>query len=77
MDYHPTNRFVNFLLGGFKAHAAHHLFHHICHIHDMEFLKIIQLTAQELNQLYQQTTFLKAIGAHFKYLKKRGMVQNI
>jgi linoleoyl-CoA desaturase len=72
MDYHPTNGFVNFLLGGFNAHAAHHLFPHICHIHYTKISEIIQQTAKEFKQPYHQTTFVKAIGAHFKYLKKMG-----
>jgi linoleoyl-CoA desaturase len=40
VDYNPESRFFNWTLGGFNAHALHHLLPNICHVHYLEILPI-------------------------------------
>jgi fatty acid desaturase len=42
MDYSPDSRLANWLLGAVNAHAAHHLFPEVCHVHYVALSKIIR-----------------------------------
>lgn len=72
LDFHPRSRAAGWLFGGFNAHVAHHLFPAVCHIHYAEISKIIRQTADEFHYPYHETTLLRAIGSHFRYLKRLG-----
>jgi linoleoyl-CoA desaturase len=73
LDYSPTSRLANFLLGGFNAHAAHHLFPDVCHVHYVEISKIIKVTAHELGLRYNELPYLAALRSHFRFLKRMGV----
>jgi linoleoyl-CoA desaturase len=72
LDYCPTSRLANFLLGGFNCHAAHHLFPEVCHIHYVAISKIVKQTALELGLTYHELPFLSMICSHFRFLKRLG-----
>lgn len=73
LDYNPESRALNFLLGGFNAHTAHHLFPGMCHVHYRKIIPVIRQTAKEFGMHYNETTYSKAIRSHFRFLKKMGM----
>ena len=72
LDYYPTNKFVNFFLGGFNSHAAHHLFPHLPHTLYTDITPIIQRLVTKYNYRYNESTLPKAIASHFRYLNKMG-----
>jgi linoleoyl-CoA desaturase len=72
LDYCPTSRVANFLLGGFNCHAAHHLFPDVCHVHYVAISAIIQETCQEYGVPYHVSPFFAMIRSHFRFLKRMG-----
>lgn len=42
VDYNANSVFFNWTLGGFNAHAIHHLFPNVCHVHYLEILPIFR-----------------------------------
>lgn len=73
LDFHPTNPFLSFWLGGFNAHVAHHMFPHVCSVHYPEISRIIQETAAEFDMPYQQMAIHELVLGHFAYLRDLGM----
>jgi linoleoyl-CoA desaturase len=72
VDYHPSNKWVNFLFGGMSAHVAHHVFPHISSVHLPEVTKIIKRTCFEYGQPYHEASLFSLIKTHFKMLKSLG-----
>jgi linoleoyl-CoA desaturase len=72
VDYNVDSKFLNWVLGGFNAHTLHHLFPNICHIHYLDMVKILRTTSEEFGIRYNETTYLKALQSHFRFLKKMG-----
>lgn len=72
MDYSPESRLANWLLGAVNAHAAHHLFPDVCHVHYVALSKIIRETAQEYGVPYHAMPFPAALRSHFRNLKRMG-----
>lgn len=72
LDYCPTSRLANILLGGFNCHAAHHLFPEVSHVHYVAISKIIKATAGELGLRYNELPYLAMIRSHFRFLKRMG-----
>jgi linoleoyl-CoA desaturase len=72
MDYSPDSRAANWLLGAVNAHAAHHLFPDVCHVHYVALSKIIRETAQEFGVPYHAMPFPAALRSHFRLLKRLG-----
>jgi linoleoyl-CoA desaturase len=72
LDWNPTSRLANFIAGGANAHAAHHLFPTVAHIHYVAITKIIQNAAWEFDIPYHQTTLPKMIASHCRFLRKMG-----
>jgi linoleoyl-CoA desaturase len=72
MDYSPDSRLANWFLGAVNAHAAHHLFPEVCHVHYIALSAIIQQTAREHRVRYNAMPFSEAIQSHFRHLKKMG-----
>ena len=71
-DFATNNPLLNFALGGFNHHVAHHLFPNICHIHYPKITPIIKQTAREFNLCYNCSPFLKLFTSHISHLKKLG-----
>ena len=72
MDYSPESRLANWLLGAVNAHAAHHLFPDVCHVHYVALSKIIRETAREHGVRYHAMPFPAALRSHFRHLKRMG-----
>ena len=72
MDYSPGSRSANWMLGAVNAHAAHHLFPEICHVHYVELSALIRETALEHGVRYNEMPFGDAIRSHFRHLKRMG-----
>lgn len=72
MDYHPRSGLVNSLVGGFNAHAAHHLFPKLPHTVYRHITFVIQRTAAEFKVPYHSKTFISALQSHYAYLKHMG-----
>lgn len=72
VDYWPTSRLANFFLGGFNAHAAHHLFPTVCHVHYPELSRIIARTARECGVPYHATGLAGMVRSHFRFLYQMG-----
>jgi linoleoyl-CoA desaturase len=72
LDYSPTSTLANLLLGGFNAHAAHHLFPDVCHVHYVAISRIIRAAAGELGLRYNALSYPAAIRSHFRFLKRMG-----
>lgn len=72
VDYNSDSKFLNCTLGGFNAHALHHLLPNICHIHYLEVLPIFRKTVKEFGLTYMEIPYHKALSSHFRFLKKMG-----
>lgn len=72
-NFAPDSKFFSWYVGGLNFQIEHHLFPNICHIHYKKISSIVKETAQEYNLPYNvQPTFMKALVAHGKMLKKLG-----
>jgi linoleoyl-CoA desaturase len=69
IDWSPASRIAHFVTGGANAHAAHHLFPTISHIHYRGIIEIIRATAQECGLRYNATTLPRMIASHFRFLQ--------
>lgn len=72
LDYSPTSKFFNAFLGGFNAHAAHHLYPKLPHTIYPVLSPIIQQKATEFGMPYHQLNLLQSIRSHYRYLKMMG-----
>lgn len=70
LDWEAKNPLWHFLVGGINAHAAHHLFPHLCHTHYIEITPIIEATAKEFGLQYNSTSLWGMLKSHFSLLKK-------
>lgn len=71
-DYNSGSVFFNWTLGGFNAHALHHLLPNICHVHYLKILPIFRQTAKEYGIEYIEMPYYKALISHFRFLKLMG-----
>lgn len=71
-DFGLNNPILNFVLGGFNHHVAHHLFPNICHIHYPKITPLIQQTAEEFNITYHSSSFIQLYISHIKHLHNLG-----
>ncbi len=72
MDYRPRSIAMNWLVGGFNAHAAHHLFPKWPHTMYRHITFCIQRTAAVYQMPYHSKTFIGALQSHYAYLKVMG-----
>lgn len=72
VDYNPDSVFFNWTLGGFNAHALHHLLPNISHVHYLKILPIFRELAKKHGITYMEMPYLKSLSAHFRYLKAMG-----
>ena len=72
VDYNPSSNFLNWTLGGFNAHALHHLLPNICHVHYIDILPIFRELAKKHNITYMEMSYGKSLSSHFRFLKKMG-----
>lgn len=76
VDYNADSTFFNWTLGGFNAHALHHLLPNICHVHYLEILPIFRELAQKHGLNYMEMPYQESLASHFRFLKGMGSQQN-
>ena len=72
LDYSPTSKIYNWFLGGFNAHAAHHLYPKLPHTIYPEISVLIKNKAKEFNMPYNELGIVDAIRSHYRFLKILG-----
>jgi len=72
VDYNADSIFFNWTLGGFNAHALHHLLPNICHVHYLEILPIFRELAEKHGLNYMEMPYRKSLASHFRFLKAMG-----
>ena len=72
IDYNSDSVLCNWTLGGFNAHAVHHLFPHICHVHYLKLMPLFRAAAEKHGLEYMEMPYPKALSSHFRFLKKMG-----
>jgi linoleoyl-CoA desaturase len=72
IDYNAQSVFCNWTLGGFNAHALHHLLPDVCHGHYLKILPIFREVAAKHNMIYMEMGYGEALNSHFRQLKKMG-----
>lgn len=75
IDYNANSKFFNWTLGGFNAHALHHLLPNICHVHYLEILPIFRELAKKHGLNYMEMPYHKSLASHFRFLKGMGTQQ--
>lgn len=75
VDYNPGSVFFNWTLGGFNAHALHHLLPQICHVHYLEVLPIFRELTAKYGLTYMELSYGESLKAHFRFLKGMGEQQ--
>ena len=76
IDYNSDSAFCNWTLGGFNAHALHHLLPDVCHIHYLKILPIFRELANKHNIPYMEMSYSKALTSHFRQLHIMGTSDN-
>lgn len=72
VDYNANSVFFNWTLGGFNAHALHHLLPNICHVHYLKILPIFRELAQKHGLTYMEMPYQQSLRSHFRFLKGMG-----
>ncbi len=75
VDYNADSTFFNWTLGGFNAHALHHLLPNICHVHYLEILPIFRDLANKHGLIYMEMPYRQSLASHFRFLKGMGKQQ--
>jgi len=76
VDYDTESVFFNWTLGGFNAHALHHLLPNISHVHYLKILPIFRELCHKHNITYMEMPYSNAIKSHFRFLKGMGTQQH-
>lgn len=77
VDYNAASVFFNWTLGGFNAHALHHLLPNISHVHYLEILPIFRKVAAKHGITYMEMPYRESLAAHFRFLKAMGRQHDI
>jgi linoleoyl-CoA desaturase len=72
-DIYPFSTWVNFILGGFNNHIAHHLFPNTHHIYYPQLNKILYAILIKKGIKPNQTTYFGGIYSHLKLLKRMSL----
>ena len=72
VDYNPGSIILNWTLGGFNAHALHHLLPNISHVHYLRILPLFRKICRKHNIIYMEMSYRDALASHFRFLKKMG-----
>ena len=72
VDYNPDSVFFNWTLGGFNAHALHHLLPNICHVHYLKILPTFRELAAKYGMVYMEMPYWRSLASHFRFLKMMG-----
>ena len=72
VDYNPGSVILNWTLGGFNAHALHHLLPNISHVHYLRILPLFREICRKHNITYMEMSYREALASHFRFLKNMG-----
>lgn len=72
VDYNSDSPFLNWTLGGFNAHALHHLLPNISHVHYLKILPLFRELCRKHHITYMEMPYHKALQSHFRFLKAMG-----
>lgn len=72
LDYSTQHPIVNFFMGGFNHHVAHHLFPNICHCHYPVLTPLLKKVIEDFGVHYQCVSYYQLLPLHLSYLKKMG-----
>jgi linoleoyl-CoA desaturase len=72
LDWSPDSPLANFLSGGANAHAAHHLFPNVAHVHYPAITRIIAEEAARHGMPYNRTNLRGMLASHFRFLRRMG-----
>lgn len=72
VDYNAESKFFNWTLGGFNAHALHHLLPNICHVHYLKILPLFRELCEKHGLTYMEMPYRKSLLSHFRFLKAMG-----
>jgi len=75
VDYNSDSVFFNWTLGGFNAHALHHLLPQVCHVHYLKILPIFRELTEKHGLTYIEMPYRRSLAAHFRFLKEMGTQQ--
>ncbi|MCB0853146.1 MAG: acyl-CoA desaturase [Bacteroidetes bacterium] len=76
VDYDSDSVFFNWTLGGFNAHAVHHLLPNICHVHYLKIMPIFRQTAKDHGIPYMEMSYWESLKSHFRFLKRMGQYEH-
>lgn len=76
LDYNSDSKFFNWTLGGFNAHALHHLLPDVCHVHYLDILPIFRNLIKKHNLSYMEVTYAASLTSHLRFLKMMGSQQH-
>lgn len=76
VDYNADSRFFNWTLGGFNAHALHHLLPNISHVHYIEVLPIFKELAAKYGLVYMEMPYHRSLASHFRFLRAMGRTEH-
>ncbi len=74
---HPFSRTVNFILGGFNNHVAHHLFPGYHHSYYPAVNRILYPFLQARNIIPNQTTYWGGIASHLRLLRQMSIAPSL
>jgi linoleoyl-CoA desaturase len=72
VDYNCDSKLLNWTLGGFNAHALHHLYPNICHVHYLDLVPLFRETAKKHHIAYKEMSYRASLTSHFRFLRKMG-----
>ncbi len=75
-NFAPTNKIINWYVGGLNYQIEHHLFPKVSHIHYPAISKFVKESCAEYNIPYNEfPTMWSAVKSHFKMMKEFGQNQ--
>jgi len=77
VDYNADSVFFNWTLGGFNAHALHHLLPFVSHVHYLKILPIFRELCEKYQLAYMEMPYSKSFASHFRFLKSSGRNKNL
>lgn len=72
VDYNVDSKFFNWTLGGFNAHALHHLLPNVCHVHYIDIVPLFRELCDKHGIIYMEMPYRESLSAHFRFLKAMG-----
>lgn len=69
LDWSPESRVATGIVGGLNAHAAHHLFPQVSHVHYPALTGIIRTAAARHGVRYRATSLFGMVTGHFRFLR--------